>query len=71
MGAECGALFRVLSCLESYCYVWWALSLALRSPRWERLGCYAFRCTVNLRYNESICSQSRCHQNEFAVVQNT
>ena len=27
--------------------------------------------TVNPRYNDSICSQGRRHQNEFAVVENT
>ena len=27
--------------------------------------------TVNPRYNDSICSQRRCHENEFAVVDNT
>ena len=27
--------------------------------------------TVNPRYNDSICSQRRCHLSEFAVVQNT
>ena len=27
--------------------------------------------TVNHHYNDSICSQNRCHSNEFAIVQNT
>ena len=27
--------------------------------------------TVNPRYNDSICSQRRCHNNTFAVVENT
>ena len=30
----------------------------------------AVTCTVNPRYNDSICSQSCCHLNEFAVVKN-
>ena len=30
-----------------------------------------FQITVKPRYNDSICSQGRCHFNEFAVVKNS
>ena len=49
------------------------MSAVAMSLRWANCGPWASctLCAVNPRYNNSICSQRRCHYNEFAFVENT